>query len=256
MGYLQEKYTRTYFLGGKSRSGHAFGVEGYEYFRRGEIAPRYRTFARLFDLSRKSVLDIGCGRGEMLKLCALAGCHRVVGIDFSKDAAEIALEFTQDIPNIEIHKSEATQLPWEAEFDVVFMLDVIEHVPAVEMQRIYPLVFRALKETGFLVINTPIYRSPKDIDETDYIEEVLAMHCNRQTKSKLMRDLARWNFKHIVGLKVWRKQNAPDPWAAWKVKIKYGADPDRWRAISVRWATRFRHPIRSVRNFRKRFSQG
>lgn len=256
MGHLQEKYKREYFLGGQSVCGQEYGVDGFSDFRRGSISRKYRTFVKLFDLRGKSVLDIGCGRGELLQLCSLRGCQRIVGVDFSEDAIAIAQEFTKGVAPIELKLCEASQMRWEEEFDCIFLLDVIEHIPDTEMQYIYPQLYKALKPSGFLIINTPIFYPWENIDETDYLPEVLGMHCNKQTRQKLRSDLKKWNFKHIVGLKVWQRKTAPIDWIALKVRVRYWADLTRLEASAARWGNRLRHPLTSSRNFARRLQKG
>lgn len=123
-------YDRTYFLGGISKhNGQKIGVTGYEEFRRGEIHSLYPIFADKATFKDKNVLDIGCGRGEILKYCLLHGAKSAVGVDFSSAAIEIAQRFVTDdrAKFYELPLNRISEIQ-ESEFGVVYLMDVLEHV--------------------------------------------------------------------------------------------------------------------------------
>ena len=205
MGYLKEKYVREYFLGSIDKeTGKAYGVDGFKSFKRGLIDDRYAKFLRNINLKNKVILDIGCGRGEVISYCAKNGCKKAVGIDFSREGLDIAREVNRDAPGVELIEMEAKDMEFKDEFDVVFLLDVIEHIPDEEMRLVYPKVYAALKDSGMVVLNTPIFNSSDDIDETNYMSPVKGMHCNKQTIEKLRADLKKNKFRQYA-LYVWGK---------------------------------------------------
>jgi SAM-dependent methyltransferase len=82
--------------------------------------PRLKNFGdAVRDLPwRRSYLDIGCGRGEMLALAQEAGFRRVAGV-----------EVVDALVSDQVTKAPAWDLPFEAKtFEVVTMFDVIEHL--------------------------------------------------------------------------------------------------------------------------------
>jgi 2-polyprenyl-3-methyl-5-hydroxy-6-metoxy-1,4-benzoquinol methylase len=207
MGHVKEKYTREYFLGAVDQeTGSEYGVAGFEAFKRGHLEERYRRFLLFLNLKGKIVLDVGCGRGEVVNYCAGKGAKRVVGIDFSPDAIAIARDHNKNNSNVELLEMEAKDIKFDDVFDIVFMLDVVEHIPDEEMQLIYPKIYLALKKTGILVVNTPMFSSRKDKDQSDFIPAVRGMHCNKQTKEKLNNDLIRSKFRKY-SLNVWSKSD-------------------------------------------------
>ncbi len=199
MGHLKEKYIKEYFLGSIDKeTGKAYGVDGFKSFKSSLIDRRYTKFLNNINLKDRAILDIGCGRGEVVSYCLKNGCKRAVGIDFSKDGLDIARGFNRDNPGVELIEMEARDMEFKDEFDVVFLFDVIEHIPDEEMQVIYPKVYAALKDDGMVVLNTPIFNSPDDIDETNYMPPVEGMHCNKQTKEKLRADLGKNGFRRYA----------------------------------------------------------
>jgi SAM-dependent methyltransferase len=106
------------------------------------------------------VLDVGCGRGEIVFQVAARGCD-AVGVDFSEAALAIA-GATRDHhePAIQdrtrfIH-GDAEALPFEgASFDKVFLLDVVEHLSKAELRAVLEEIHRVLRDSGILVVHTP-----------------------------------------------------------------------------------------------------
>ncbi|MBW2045273.1 MAG: class I SAM-dependent methyltransferase [Deltaproteobacteria bacterium] len=207
MGYVQEKYTNEYFLGSIDKeTGKSYGVNGHESFKLGRIHAKYLKFLLTLKLKNKVILDIGCGRGEVIAYCARKGIKRVVGIDFSQDAIDIALESNRGNPKIELIQMEAKDIEFRNIFDIVFLLDVIEHIPNEEMQLVYPKIYTALKDSGMLILETPFFKSSEDKDDSDFISVTKGMHCNKQTKEKLFNDLIKHKF-HKYTLYIWSKSH-------------------------------------------------
>jgi SAM-dependent methyltransferase len=80
------------------------------------------------DLAPKSLCDVGCGAGEILaRLSArMSPQLRFAGYDISPQA--IALAKTREAPNLAFHQADFLEQSSEV-FDVVLLLDVLEHVP-------------------------------------------------------------------------------------------------------------------------------
>jgi SAM-dependent methyltransferase len=122
-------YTEDYFL---------TACEGYEEFSEshGERLSRRLSaaFAVASVLPGMRVLDVGCGRGEILRHCARLGA-RAYGIDY----AEVAVRMSREVARIEsdtagqadigVYRSDAKYLPYpDATFDRALIFDVVEHL--------------------------------------------------------------------------------------------------------------------------------
>lgn len=126
-----EDYDRDYFL----RPSHAdFDVRGP--VRRGP-ASKVDWFKHL--MPRRTVLDVGCGRGEQVRVMADWGAALVVGIDWSEDGVEIAREFCAGIKTALIFQRDATEYSPAVRFDVVTMFDFVEHLTEEDAQWVYRL---------------------------------------------------------------------------------------------------------------------
>lgn len=239
MGHLKEKYNRGYFLGSLDKEANkVYGINGFDTFNRGQIDASYKLFLKNLDLGNKTILDIGCGRGEVVNYCAQADAKRVIGIDFSRDAIKIATEFNKSNHNVELLEMEAKDIEFRDLFDMIFALDVIEHIPDEEMQSVYSKIHLALKNNGLLILNTPFFKSFKSKDSSDFIPATQGMHCNKQTKKKLNDDLIKHKFQRYSTF-VWSKSLR----FSWAVFI-YAQTVNIKRFLLI-WFGRISHPKRT-----------
>jgi FkbM family methyltransferase len=220
VGHVQHKYTRAYFTKIKPDGSVAeYGVEGYEEFMGGNI--RYIDLAILnrINFTGCRVMEFGFGRGEAIKYALEHGAAFYEGVDFSEHAIAIASEFLRkyNLPIPPLHHADAlTYLKGyktihDAEkrpaFDIVLMLDFIEHVPRAELMEIMTLLRGTLSETAVIVINTPAFRVDNDvihdgihteaIDTSDVLEETAGMHCNKYTVISLKEFMGSCGFNAI-----------------------------------------------------------
>ena len=98
------------------------------------------------------ILDIGCGRGEIVEQCVEAGA-RAIGIDYSQAAVEISKETVKEGAVI---RASATHLPFKGEvFDKVALLDVLEHLDKEDTKKCIRDVRRVLRPGGTFIVHTP-----------------------------------------------------------------------------------------------------
>jgi ArsR family transcriptional regulator len=108
------------------------------------------------------VLDVGCGRGRILKLLA-SRAHRIVGLDLDADARQLARAelMLAGIPNCSLRHGDMYRMPFgDAEFDTVILDDVV--AGAAHPARVFAETKRLLRQGGRLfVLQSP--RRPADI---------------------------------------------------------------------------------------------
>lgn len=149
-------YTEEYFL---------TSCEGYEEFIESEgqhLSRRLHDAFALADVrAGMRVLDVGCGRGEIVLHC-MRNSIEAYGIDY----AEVAARMTRDVISAEIAnhttaaqagvlRSDAKKLPFpDGYFDRVLLFDVVEHLHPWELHEAYLDIRRVLKPDGKLVVHT------------------------------------------------------------------------------------------------------
>ena len=148
-----ERYDEAYFLG---------ACEGYTEFIASEGAHLSRRLSEAFEVAEVApgmrVLDVGCGRGEILRHCAGLGA-RAYGVDYAPVAARMARslakagEEAQDETGV--YQADAKGLPFPtAFFDRVLMFDLVEHLHPWELNQALAEARRVLRPDGRLIIHT------------------------------------------------------------------------------------------------------
>lgn len=102
----------------------------------------------------KRVLDIGCGEGGVLAPFSSAG-YECTGLEYSFDRVEFAR--SKSSSNIKFINDSIEQFTTDQRFDVILMLDVIEHL--VNKTAALQNIKRLLAPEGIVVISFPPFRS-------------------------------------------------------------------------------------------------
>ena len=154
---------------------------------------RFAELIKYFDIKANTrVLDIGCGRGEMVFYAAGKGAE-AIGVDYSKDAinlAKLAQKRQQkDIQNkTEFFFMDAKKLEFRSSsFDLIIMTDVVEHLYPEELELAFKEIKRVLKPKGKLIIHTAPNKLFNDLFYKFYsypISSLLIFIWNLFTKEK------------------------------------------------------------------------
>lgn len=116
----------------------------FQLFRRLRHASIQRRASR-----QGSILDVGCGRGDLLEVFKKQG-WKVLGTQLSRTAARAAKETR----GVDVVCGELPALELEAEsFDVVTFFHVLEHLP--EPGKYLQAAHRTLRADGLLVVEVP-----------------------------------------------------------------------------------------------------
>jgi len=124
------------------------------------IHPKYKHVLEIADPRQgDEILDVGCGRGELLYYCAKKGAH-VLGLDYSRAAIDIARQTIQMLP-VELRSfaeaeiGDVADYDFSRRYDLIFMLDVFEHMNDDQIERACEKFKKILKNNGRIVITTP-----------------------------------------------------------------------------------------------------
>ena len=128
--------------------------------------PAYRQFANrqahLSGIVRRFVpedrslriFDAGCGDGALLYVLAQLGYRQISGVDLS--AEMIALAHGAGVAEARVGEVLATLIAMPAgSLDIVFAMDILEHLPTDELFDTVDAAFRTLAPGGRLVVHVP-----------------------------------------------------------------------------------------------------
>ena len=190
------------------------------------LRPRIRYAIKIANLSPgMRVLDVGCGRGEVVLFCARNGIH-ALGVDYSKEAISIAQSAkatynTEQQKRIKFVCDDIEKMEFNESFDRIFMLDLIEHLHDWELSKLFKICGRILKPSGFLVIHTLPNKWLYEITYRRILrlfmpwlpanprtEKEMSIHINEMTISHLAMILHEAGFDSRIWLKDLRVEQA------------------------------------------------
>lgn len=134
----------------------AWSNENYiKFFLSKEIIHRFKDTISILeehaiDLSGKSVIDVGCGVGMLLKfLSDNFPISSQTGMEYSKAAIEAAIKINP-VPEYVIHD---INLPYPVQYGAVFCTEVIEHI--LHPVKVFRNLLDMVLEDGILFISVP-----------------------------------------------------------------------------------------------------
>jgi SAM-dependent methyltransferase len=173
-----------------------------------KLYEQFLSLVTIADYRQKCILDVGCGRGDLLKHLIDCGCQEVAGVDFSHDALEKACSTIGTPPpgvQVALKEGSVTQrdLYAEGSFYLAYMTDIVEHLPPTALHAGLQNVRYWLKPSGRLVVHTfptlgphRLYRSILKLQgKTEELARLDAIHCNVQTRSSLRGSLQSAGFE-------------------------------------------------------------
>lgn len=240
-------YDRDYFCG---------ECEGYQEFiaSKGQVLSRRLAAAlRLAEVQPgMRLLDVGCGRGESIIWLARRGAE-VWGVDFAWEALHLAKAAIQSAgpemgSRCVLLAANARCLPFPSDsFDLVLMLDIVEHLYPWELGQALGEAWRVLKRGGWLIVHTapnlwyyklgyPLYRLFERLrgvrlpqDPRDRFRYHRQVHVNEQSPASLAQALRQAGFQPRVWMadlqQRWRHKGALVHMLGWLATHVY---PLKW----------------------------
>lgn len=232
--------------------------EGFDEFNASEGEHLSRRLAAAFALAEVTpgmiILDVGCGRGEILRHCAKLGAD-AYGIDYAEVAVNMSQGVIETLDGVtpgrtSVAQADAKVLPFPtAAFDRVLMFDVVEHLYPWELHRAMLEVHRVLKPDGRFIIHTapnvwydryayPMVRMvrtllgegdkyPKDPRQFG-VSVNQHVHVNEQSLWSMQRALHEAGFKGKVWLDSPPQSRIESPALAAMRQVAFGIPPFRW----------------------------
>lgn len=117
------------------------------------------NYNRFFPKDKESfLLDIGVGTGEMLSYMKSAGYNNYIGIDISDETIKyctnlgLKADLVDDTPEWLLNN--------KGKFDLITLLDVLEHIKKPELLHFLKSIHDALSSNGVLIVQAPNLQSP------------------------------------------------------------------------------------------------
>jgi cyclopropane fatty-acyl-phospholipid synthase-like methyltransferase len=164
------------------------------------------------------VLDLGCGRGELTYYFVKQG-FEVTAVDYSESAIKLARECFEGEDKlkekVQFYCESVCTVPLEESYELAIASDLIEHLSADEVDRLYQRVSQHLKRDGLFVIHTfpnlwyYQYEYPRirkaaasggvELPAQPRTKYEMLMHINEQSPRVLKRQLS----KHFGEVLLW-----------------------------------------------------
>lgn len=194
-----ELYSREYFLNDN---------EGYAELAKGLDDYMHDKFVKALKWGNPqkgyNILDLGCGRGELVYYCAKKGA-KVLGIDYSKDGIAIARETINKLPHdfrklAQVEVGDISTYEFKDKYDLIFMIEVAEHMYNYQLEDAFKRIESLLKDNGRLIIMTPNYYYERLLSPLKRISNIpinLIKYPLRVVKGKYIKGGAWIGFKKI-----------------------------------------------------------
>jgi len=143
----------------------------------------------MVDWKGKTVLDVGCGTGNLVRGIVAKGATRVIGLDY----ADPAIQEAKSIPypdNVEFLTADIMSWTQPVQFDVILTLGTMEHLD--EPDKFLEKISAFLADDGVILIACPHFLNPRG-----YVWMALA------TLLDVPMSLSDLHFIHPWHMKVW-----------------------------------------------------
>jgi len=118
---------------------------------------RYKFVAKMLE-GRERVLEVGCGDGFGTRVVAQA-VERIVAVDFDHEFIDSATSTASPKYRIEFRQHDVVKTPVRGDFDAVYSLDVLEHIPAARERKFLSNMLAGLRASGVCIVGTPSLES-------------------------------------------------------------------------------------------------
>jgi len=123
------------------------------------IEESIEIFKQIKDWSNLTVLEIGCGIGDLAAMIANAGAKKVIACDYSKSSISKAKE-AYNLSNLNYICDDFHNLKFKEKFDVIVLQGVLEHFDK-PWESLSYIIENFLKKDGKLINSCPAFYNPR-----------------------------------------------------------------------------------------------
>ena len=144
-----QKFYNSVYLKGEEKHFTSFVTKG-------SITDEAKEVLQELNWKNKQVLDVGCGTGLFAYNVSKEGAKHVHGIDFSKEAIDIAKK-THKNYNLQYDVLDALDI--KSKYDVIISLGTLEHMD--NPLAMLKILKKHLKKNGKIIITSPNWTNPR-----------------------------------------------------------------------------------------------
>lgn len=122
---------------------------------------RYQ-FAKDHLSSSDLVGDFACGTGYGSMILA-ERCKKVTGVDLNREVVEFIQNRYRKQPKVEFIHSDLLDLQFENSFDKIISFETVEHLSEENIELLFEIYHKALKEGGKIIFSTPYNQEKSEI---------------------------------------------------------------------------------------------
>lgn len=100
-----------------------------------------------------AILDLACGHGSLLYCLKQHGYNNVQGVDIS--AEQVSLAHQLGLTEVKCQDIKEFLSGRKSEFDVIFLMDILEHFTKQELFDYLDIVNQSLKQNGSVIVHVP-----------------------------------------------------------------------------------------------------
>jgi SAM-dependent methyltransferase len=124
---------------------------------RDDMLLRYADVADMLAAAGGPVLDLGCGRGELVELIVTKGC-KASGVEVDPELVAFCRSIFLDVT--ECSALDALKTTDDESLGGIALIQVVEHLSAQDLATVIPLAYRKLRPGGLFVAETVNGTSP------------------------------------------------------------------------------------------------
>lgn len=173
-----------------------------------------RDYGKLLNKEDK-ILDIGCGTGFLLKVLEDNLYLNLYGIERDKAQFE---ESKKLLKTTKLYNKDVLDYLKEnnQKFNVIFLMDLIEHIPKDKIVSMLKQLYSCLDKNGFLIIKTPSAESPLFSGKGRYCDFTHKIAFNQNSIKMVLREAG---FNEILCKSTKFYYNSPLSILSWIVRF-------------------------------------
>ncbi len=182
------------------------------------VRKELKELRKIFGDAAISIFDAGSGYAQYTYfMCKHLQPCLVYSVDIKEEWIEDSKQFfeSRNINNVRFGVEDLTQIDYKDEFNIILCVDVMEHIE--EDLKVFENFHRALKNNGYLLINTPSVFGGSDVhhynDESFISEHARDGYSSEDLEAKLK----------PLGFEIHKSNYTYGFWGdkAWRLGIKY-----------------------------------